>query len=1089
MSEEILKALMQLFAIIAKQDEGVVQQEEKFVRTFLSSQLSKSQVDEYMDLFIKHSEKEEKKRKRKEGRADTSSGQVKMVDSVRVMGICRKINKTLNHKQKVIVLARLFELVNVNVEKNLSEQRMEIISVVADAFNLAAKESKEIENFVIQNDYRELDSESVLIINDKDNTHSHSQHILSESLHGSVLILQVKSADLYFLKYTGKQDVFLNSTTVYNNRIYLFAPGSVIKLPKGKPIHYSDVAARFMRDLEISKLSFVVNNLQYRFKTGDIGVRDVSFSVDHGKLVGIMGASGSGKTTLVNTLSGITTPSSGEVKINGINLHHNKGELEGVIGYIPQDDLLIEELTVFQNLYYNAKLCFKNKNKAEITVLVEKTLKDLGLFDKKDLKVGNSMNKTISGGQRKRLNIALELIREPAILFVDEPTSGLSSRDSENVMELLSELTQKGKLIFVVIHQPSSDIYKMFDRMLILDQGGYLVWYGNPVDAVVHFKVLDNQINADIGECQICGNVTPELIFDIIESEVVDEFGKYTEQRKVTPQEWEKHYHEKVPQDEVEEVSDEPPANLSIPNWFNQFKIFLTRDLLSKISNTQYIVLNLVEAPLLGFILAFLIRYIADPTSSVYIFFDNENIPPYIFMSIVVALFLGLTVSAEEIFRDRKILKREKFLHLSRSSYLTAKIVILISISAIQAFLFVIIGNAVLGIQGMYFAYWIVLFSTFVFANFMGLNISSAFNSAVTIYILIPLLMIPQMALGGAMFSFNKLNRVIGSVDKVPVIADIMASRWAYEALMVHQFKENKFEKQYFPFDQVKSTANFSQDKFIPKLSESIEAIEIVKEENKGKNNVDSVNKVVAYELALLKHELPKGNREILELTHELRNYKKGKNGRKINFDVFYNNFDALAADDKTIKDSLFIPEKLINSLNVSTYDPEKQGYDLMDYLEKWKDFYLAVYSSANELKENLITYQDSKKPGYYIKFRNKYHNEHLDDIVRNIYEKNKILRFNEKLVRQEEPIYLEPDDSNFIGFRAHFYAPHKYFLGHVYETFWFNIFVIWAMSLLLYFPLYFDHLRKFVEFFGNIKFNKKGGKEKKKALQDKVEK
>ena len=1082
MSEEILKALMQLFAIIAKQDEGVAEQEEKFVKTFLASQLSKTQVEEYMDLFIKHSEREEKKRKKKEGK-ENPSGQVKMVDSVRVMGICRKINRTLDHKQKVIVLARLFEMIN--VEKKLSEQRMEIISVVADAFNLSSQEYSEIETFVIEDDYNKVDSESVLIINDKELPHTKSQHILSESLHGSVLILQIKSADLYFLKYTGRQDVFLNSTNVYNNRIYLFAPGSIIKLPKGKPIHYSDVVARFMKDLEISNLSFIVNKLQYRFKTGDIGVRDISFSVDHGKLVGIMGASGSGKTTLVNNLSGITTPSSGEARINGINLHHNNGELEGVIGYIPQDDLLIEELTVFQNLYYNAKLCFKDKNDEEITGLVNKTLKDLGLYEKKDLKVGNAMNKTISGGQRKRLNIALELIREPSILFVDEPTSGLSSRDSENVMELLSELTQKGKLIFVVIHQPSSDIYKMFDRMLILDQGGYMVWYGNPVDAIVHFKTIDNQINADVGECRLCGNVTPELIFDIIEAEVVDEFGQYTEQRKILPYEWERHYLEGVPKEEVEEVEDEPPANLNIPNWFKQFSIFLTRDVLSKISNTQYIVLNLLEAPLLGFILAFLIRYIADPTSNVYIFFDNENIPPYIFMSIVVALFLGLTVSAEEIFRDRKILKREKFLHLSRSSYLSAKIVILTVISAIQALLFVVIGNTILGIQGMYFAYWLTLFSVFVFANFMGLNISSAFNSAVTIYILIPLLLIPQMALGGAMFSFSKLNRVIGSVDKVPIIADLMASRWAYEGLMVHQFIENKFEKQYFDYDQVKSNSNFAQDKLIPKLSESIEAIEIVTEENKGKNNKDSVNKVIEGELALLRYQLPKGNREILKLVDKLRKHRLGKGVKKIKFDVFYNNFDVLAADNKTVRDSLIIPDELLNSLNIKDYSVEEQGYALMDYLYKWKDFYLAVYSSANELRENLIAYQDEKIPGYYIKFRNKYHNEHLDDIVRNIYEKNKILRFNEKLIRQEEPVYMEPDDSNFIGFRSHFYAPHKYFLGNTYDTFWFNIFVIWAMSLLLYIPLYYDHLRKIIEFFGDLKFNKKGeNKEKKQKFK-----
>ncbi len=1084
MSEQILKALMQLFAIIAKQDEGVVEQEEKFVKTFLESQLSKSQVSEYMDLFINHIEKEEKKKQRakkkreakqgdKEVRRGAEEGQVNVLDSVRVMGICRKINKTLSHKQKVIVLARLFELVN--AEKKLTEQRMEIISVVSDAFHLTTAEYKEIENFVIKDDYRDLDSEFILTIHDREHLQLKAQHINSESLHGSVIILHLKSAELFFLKYTGKQDVFLNSTTAYNNRIYLFAPGSVLKLPKGKPIHYSDVVATFMKDLKISNLSFKVTNLQYKFKTGDIGIRGINFSVSHGKLVGIMGASGSGKTTMVNTLSGITTPSEGSVKINGIDLHHDKDKIEGVIGYIPQDDLLIEELTVFQNLYYNAKLCFKNKKEDELVKLVHKTLKDLGLYEKKDLKVGNPMNKTISGGQRKRLNIALELIREPSILFVDEPTSGLSSRDSENVMELLSELTLKGKLIFVVIHQPSSDIYKMFDRMLILDTGGYMVYYGNPVDAVIHFKTIDNQINSEVGECSICGNVTPELIFDIIEAEVVDEYGQYTDKRKISSVEWEKHYQDKVAKEEVEEINDEPPADLNIPGWFNQFKIFLTRDLLSKISNTQYIVLNLLEAPLLGFILAFLIRYIADPTSSTYVFFDNENIPPYIFMSIVVALFLGLTVSAEEIFRDRKILKREKFLHLSRSSYLTAKIMILTSLSAIQAILFVLIGNSILGIQGMYFEYWIVLFSTFVFANFMGLNISSAFNSAVTIYILIPLLMIPQMALGGAMFSFNKLNRLIGSVDKVPIIADVMVSRWAYEALMVEQFKENKFEKQYYIYNQIKSTANFKQDKLIPKLSESIESFEILQDEINDKvGNKDSIIEIQKMELALLRNEISKENKEIFKIIKTLKKYKKGQGVKQIPFDVYYNNFDVLKADNATLKDSLVIPENLINSLNIKDYDIENHGYILLDKLEIWKKFYLAIYSSANELKEELIGFQDKRKPNYYVQFRNKFHNEHLDDIVRNIYEKNKILRFKDKLIRQEEPIYLEPDATNFIGIRAHFYSPNKYFMGKFYGTFWFNVLFIWAMSLLLYIPLYYDHLRKLIDFFGNISFKKK---------------
>ncbi len=165
-------------------------------------------------------------------------------------------------------------------------------------------------------------------------------------------------------------------------------------------------------------------------------------------------------------------------------------------------------------------------------------MESLGLWESKDLKVGNPIQKVISGGQRKRLNIALELIREPSVLFIDEPTSGLSSRDSENIMDLLKQLTLKGKLVFVVIHQPSSDIFKMFDRLAILDIGGYPIYYGDPVESVIYFKTLSNQVNSDESECHACGNVNPEQIFNIIESKVVDEFGNPTNHRKISPKEW-----------------------------------------------------------------------------------------------------------------------------------------------------------------------------------------------------------------------------------------------------------------------------------------------------------------------------------------------------------------------------------------------------------------------------------------------------------------------------------------------------------------------------------------------------------------------
>ena len=615
------------------------------------------------------------------------------------------------------------------------------------------------------------------------------------------------------------------------NKVYLFPQGSTLRVPKGT-IYYSDIVSKYLSAESTNRLSFKAENIVYQFPNNAVGLRNINIAEEFG-LIGIMGASGSGKTTLLNVLSGIEPPYSGSVTLNGLDVHKDVEEAKSMIGYIAQDDFLMEDLTVFENLFFNSKLCFKNHTDEEIKVLVDKTLNNLGLFEIKDIKVGSPLNKKISGGQRKRLNIALELVREPSVLFVDEPTSGLSSRDSENVMDLLKELSLQMKLIFVVIHQPSSDIFKMFDKLYIMDTGGYPIYYGNPIEAVMYFKQATKQINAEVGECHVCGNVNPELLFSIIESKEVDDFGQFTKQRIKNPAEWNDLFLQNFKQPEIEEIKTIPPRSFQIPDKLKQLLIFIKRDVLSKVNNLQYLLINLLEAPVMALFLTVIIKYLPD-NKSFYIFRENENIPPYIFMSIIIALFIGLSVSAEEIFRDRKILKRERFLNLSRSSYLLSKIVILFSMSAIQMLIFVLIGNTIIGVKGLTIEYWAVLFAVSCFANVVGLNISSAFNSAVTIYILIPLIVIPQMALGGAMFNFDKINRIFGGGNgNTPEIADLMASRWAYEALAVTQFKNSRYEQNFFDIEQIESSANYQQVYYIPELHKIInESVLLLKDDN-----------------------------------------------------------------------------------------------------------------------------------------------------------------------------------------------------------------------------------------------------------------
>jgi len=1015
MSEEILRALMQLFALIVKQDEGVLSGERAYVENFLNQQLNRETANEYLKLFDEQSSKESDKE-------DTGKKRLTSVkDSVRVLGICKKINKTLTQEQKVVSLLRLFELVN--ADRKFSDQRMAIINTVADVFKVSKEEFQSIETFVLKNQPEELDLPEILLISEEQPPLSHAKFIKTDELNGIIAILRVPNVDLYFLKYTGNETLFLNGQGLNNRRIYLFASGSTVKMPKGKPVYYSDVVAHFLADLTANKISFEVKNLDFKFPNGATGLRNISFTEGHGKLIGIMGASGAGKTTLLNVLCGLEKPCKGEVLINGINLHTDREKLEGVIGYIPQDDLLIEELTVFENLYYNAKLCFRDKNEDELVALVDKTLHSLGLHDRKNLKVGSPLNKSISGGQRKRLNIALELLREPSILFVDEPTSGLSSNDSENVMDLLRELVLKGKLIFVVIHQPSSDIYKMFDKMIILDTGGYLIYYGNPVEAVMYFKRVDAQINSDVGECPDCGNVNPELIFNIIEARVVDEFGRYTDNRKISPPQWEELYRKNFVIEAQDVIQDKPPKTLNIPNWFKQLRIYTLRDFFSKISNRQYLLLTMLEAPALAFILAYVIRYIADPMSNTYIFRENENIPIFIFMSLIVALFLGLIVSAEEIFRDRKILKREAFLNLSKSSYLVSKILILIAISALQSLMFVLIANSILEVKGMYFAYWLALFSTAVFANMLGLNVSASFNSAVTIYIIIPLLMIPMMVLSGAMFSFDKLNRNVGSINKVPLVAEFMVTRWSYEALMVHQFKDNRFERYFYDIQKRESAADFRQVYLIPELEKHF---------NSCFEELSAKGKVVENTgyLKTLYNEVKK----------ELALHPAAP------FDL-----------------SLLTPDRFDTDAAIR----------LEAFIEEMNKRYIMEFARANSEKEKLIAIMLEQNAPLFTRLKNSYQNEHLGEIVKKSFEKNKILEFNHELIQQIDPIYKDPTTTGLINVRTHFFAPRKYFAGTFFDTYWFNICIIWIYSALLYVALYYDWLKKIMDFFGRIRFKK----------------
>lgn len=1009
MSEPILNAIIKLFALVAKED-LVNKQERDQIEAFLNDHVGQRAMGAHLKVFDDYC---------KEIANHTPQQEA---DDIRV--IAQEINQGVAQKQKNLIMVELMS--TVMADGNISTREDQITRVIGRALNVNEADHELIKYYVQGSRRGDFENESILTIDSIPTYSGKGRHIFRPDLDGLIAILYLASTDSFFFKYVGHTDVYLNSVPQKPNNINALAIGSLIRWGHADPVYYGDILGVFKKIDSSTRTSFEAVNISFQFKNGRLGLRDVNLSEESGNLVALMGASGAGKSTLLHVLNGTEKPSAGKVLINGIDIHKEPKKIEGVIGFVPQDDLLIEDLTVYQNLYFAAKLCFSHLSEMAVHKLVMRTLEDLGLMETKDLKVGSPLRKTISGGQRKRLNIGLELLREPAVLFCDEPTSGLSSRDSENIIDLLKELSLKGKLVFTVIHQPSSDIFKMFDKLVILDTGGYQIYYGNPVDAVSYFKQNINLINSEEGECVRCGNVNPEQIFNIIETKVINEYGNFTFERKFTPEQWNQNYLQKIKPSQVERSNETPHSTLSIPTWLKQTKLFSARDLLSKLSNQQYMVINLLEAPLLAFILAFIVRYynIDDPFKAGYIFSKNLNMPAYLFMSVIVALFMGLTVSAEEIIRDRKILKREAFLHLSRSSYIISKIGILFMISAIQTGLFVAIGNYILDIHGMFFTHWMILFTASCFANLLGLNISSAFNSAVTIYILIPVLLIPQLILSGVVVKFDKLNPVIGNTATVPFVGDLMASRWAFEAAMVAQYKDNKYERQFYHWDKQMSESDYKKIYYIPALETKLGFVHM-----NLSNAEPGIRSQVESDFTLLRNEI----------SRELASVKK----------TDFSSLDKFRVD----------------AFDSSAYQ------ETLQFLEAMKKYYVTRYNKADKEKEKYIasltaTVETEKE---FEHLRQSYQNEAILELVKNMAETNRIIEKDGRLIQKFYPIYKDPDPDHMVDFDAQFYMPSKHFLNQNIDTLYFNVGVIWSMTLVLAIALYYEALKKVIDGLSNI--------------------
>ncbi len=993
MKQSTLKAIMRLFALV-KQFNGKPNTQSTALETvsaFLGEYTNLAESNEIINIYNYHADTLSKR---------TYTVKSESLFSLKCTIICTTIVGELTKRTRLHLVLSALDILTQN--NKLSEEALDLIKTLSIVLQVQRSEINDILAFSLLESAWKTDN--IITFSASKREDWMVRHIEEPNIVGELHFLYNRITNTIFCKHTNSKELFIrNGSLTKPNRVYLLNKGGVIENYKIKSIFFASLYSLFSQANRHEKISLRVKDLSYRFPDGVTGIHPLSFTLQSGEMIGVIGNSGAGKTTLLNLLAGNLSPTSGTVYINGADWYALGRDKHSYIGLIPQEDLLVKELTVFQNLYFTARLCLPEKSPLQTAKAVLQTLDEMGLSEIKRLRVGTPEKNIISGGQRKRLNMALEFIRKPQILFIDEPTSGLSSTDSDRIIDIIKHKSQQGAIALVNIHQPSSNIFKMFDKILVLDKGGRAVFFGNPIDSLLHLKTITTEVNSSERECLACGNVNPEQILSIIETKKLKSDGMPTEQRLYSPEFWYSHYLESSFNNPAPDAAPLPSQNSSRTPKISQLKTFVQRNLLTMISDKQFLIISLIEAPLLALVLAFLSKQFGGGDNQIYALFSNQNIPAYLLMSVIVAMFLGLMMGADRIIRDRNIIQREKFMGLSRFAYINSKLVCLFIFLFIQITLFVLVGNYILGLKDGWINMWLILFSIAFNAGILGLNLSSGLKTSVAIYITIPILLMPQLLLNGSLIPFDRLHPKVASQQSVPGIANLAVSRWGFEALLVNQFANNRYQRLYHNLDQQESQLRYFNGYLIPEIEHVVNEIKQTKE-----------NPVIPEDLINLL------NNGIEQLGGNTQLFKSA----------------SLLSQNKLYADSLLLQlqglRRIISSdLNAISRERDSKTILLIEQLGGTDQ--LAILKA-------------------------KYSNQAVRDLVLSRKEPQKIVRVENTFVRKFEPIFTAPT-SNWG--KAHFLSQNKNLWGLLVNTVGFNILVIWLISLILYLVLYYDWLKK----------------------------
>ncbi|WP_033310972.1 FHA domain-containing protein [Streptomyces iakyrus] len=552
---------------------------------------------------------------------------------------------------------------------------------------------------------------------------------------------------------------YVNGQPIAKGGTQLLGPTDVVGVGHST---FRIVGDRLEEFVDTGEVSFSARHLTVTVDGGKQILKDVSFGVPEKSLIAVIGPSGSGKSTLLKALTGYRPANEGEVLYDNRNLYKQFAELRQRIGLVPQDDILHKELTVKKALKYAAKLRFPaDTTGAEREARIDEVLRELKLDIHKDKKVTS-----LSGGQRKRVSVALELLTKPSLIFLDEPTSGLDPGMDRDVMQLLRGLADDGRTVLVVTHSVAE--LAICDKLLVMAPGGSVAYFGPPEEALNFF-----------------GYDTWADVFSAFENyRDYDWAGR-----------WKGSQHYQMYAADIDAVA---PQSVQVPQmqamkppkpqgWMSQFVTLVRRYVSVIASDKGFLALMVILPAVLGAVSLLidadrgLLPNPANPQTGRII--PNGTATTVLLILAVGACFAGAANSVRELIKERVIYERERATGLSRSAYLMSKVFVLGMITVLQGLLVGVIGFSSREIpeEGLIFGSATMLelsvpIMALGFTSMMfGLIISSLVKTAEKTMPLLVMFAIIQVVFTGCLFALH------GSIG-VNQFSFLMPSRWAVAA-------------------------------------------------------------------------------------------------------------------------------------------------------------------------------------------------------------------------------------------------------------------------------------------------------------------